>query len=144
MGLGSSLCANRQSRMFGRRAGCPGLREEPDVRACGPDVRAGGAGLGALWIACARFLGRCQMFGPLRGAGCPGVGRMSGRYRAAWRPSLSGLLLDGGAGCPGSCRMSGRCSSTATPLEALLIRFRVDLSYASSISMVVSSVPKHM
>ena len=45
--------------MSERRAGCPGLREVPDVR-------AGGAGLDALWIDGAGF--------PGEEAGCPGLG----------------------------------------------------------------------
>ena len=80
MGLGpDALHAGRGGRMSGRRAGCPGLREVPDVRAIGPDVRAGVAGLGALWIGGVRMSGL--------GAGCPAAreepdvrasGRMSG------------------------------------------------------------------
>ena len=62
-----------------REAGCPGLREVPDVRASGSDVRAGVASLGALWIGGVRMSGL--------GAGCPAAreepdvrasGRMSG------------------------------------------------------------------
>ena len=60
-------------------AGCLGLRDGPDVRAGRPDVRAGVAGLGALWIGGVRMSGL--------GAGCPAAreepdvrasGRMSG------------------------------------------------------------------
>ena len=49
--------------MSGRRAGCPGLREVPDVWASGPDVRAGVAGLEALWIGGVRMSGLGWMFG---------------------------------------------------------------------------------
>ena len=52
--------------MSGRRAGCPGLREVPDVR-------AGVADSSALWIACAGFPGRRQMSGGSGRAGCPGL-----------------------------------------------------------------------
>lgn len=33
MGLGPTLCADREGRMSGRRAGCLGFREGPDVQA---------------------------------------------------------------------------------------------------------------
>ena len=74
MGLDpDALHAGRGGRMSGRRAGCPGLPEVPDVRASGPDVRAGVADSSALWIACAGFPGRRQMSGGSGRAGCPGL-----------------------------------------------------------------------
>ena len=109
-----------------------------------PDVWARVADSSALWIACARFPA---------GAGCPA-------RRGA--PDVRGS-----AGCPAAVESPGFCLSlvffwlvapdvrapagcpaAVAPrrlhLRHFLIRFRVDLSYASSISMVVSSVPKHM
>ena len=50
MGFGPLLCADRRGRMSGRRAGCLGLHGEPDVR-------ADGAGHGALWNGLSGFLG---------------------------------------------------------------------------------------
>ena len=51
--------------MSGRRAGCPGLPETPDVRALGPDVQAGRSSLVALWNGEVRISGL--------GVGCPGA-----------------------------------------------------------------------
>ena len=84
--------------------------------------------------------------------------RMSGpRGRMSGLEGLShGCLLDSGAGFPARARMSGApdvrgsagCPAAVAPrrlhLRHFLIRVGVDLSYASSISLVVSSVPKHM
>ena len=77
--------------MSGRRAGCPGLPEAPDVRARTPDVRAGGLNFCGSWCEAPDFRG----FGRMSGldAGCPGPG------------DLADLAVgDGeapGAGCPG-------------------------------------------
>ena len=89
-------------RMFGRRAGCPGLHGEPDVRASRPDAQADGAGYAALWIDLSRFLGarpdvrdlaRSRMSGV--DAGCPTAD-------AVGRPLGQPLCVYRGAGCPAS------------------------------------------
>ena len=70
-------------------AGCPGLRD-------GPDVRAGVAGLGALWIGGVRMSGL--------GAGCPAAreepdvrafGRMSGLTRFSFGTFCDGRRISG-------------------------------------------------
>ena len=88
-------------------AGCPGLREVPDVRASGPDVRAGVAGLGALWIGGVRMSGLGgRMSGGSGRAGCPGLWP---DVRADGVQLWVRFVM--GAGFPGSGQMSGSCSS---------------------------------
>ena len=70
---------------------CPAAHEEPVVRASGQMSGVELPDSSALWMAWAGFPGRHRMSRPSQGAGCPGVGRMS-----------------------------GRCSSAVTPLEVLL------------------------
>ena len=96
--------------MSGRRAGCPGLREAPDVRAKTPDVRAGRF---CFWTEAPDFRAGGRMSGASWEAGCPGPGaRMSGlsahpSVLSGPRRRISGLeagCLGLGAGCPGPGR----------------------------------------
>ena len=89
--------------MSGRRAGCPGLREGPDVRARGADVRADGESFCRFWCVAPDFrasgrisglgpdvrAGR-RMFGPCRHGrqGFGWCGRSRGRMSGAWKVNL--------------------------------------------------------
>ena len=110
------------------RAGCPGFQATPDVRAGGPDVRAGAVAFVALGFGGARFLGyRGRMSGAcsLLRLGCCRGRRSRGR--------MSGAL----AGCPGP----GRCS-WLLPL-VLLIRGLGDLYIFMRIFGRALLVPNH-
>ena len=120
-----SHCAQR-GRMSGRRAGCPGLHEMPDVRALGPDVRAGGVGFCALWI---------------EGAGFPGFWpdfRAGRRMSGPCSTSMAGLLLlltSLGGGCPAAV---AACTSSFSFLCS-----RAHLALVLGLSMVSSGVPEY-
>ena len=123
--------------MSGRRAGCPGLREVPDVRASGPDVRAGVASLGALWI------GGVRMSGGSGRAGYPGLWpdvRADGvrlRVRSVMGAGFPGVGPDvrAGARCPGPV-VAGSSSFS-------FLCFRACLALVLGFSMVSSGVPEY-
>ena len=148
MGFGPLLCADRRSRMSGRRAGCPGLQE-------GPDVRADGANFCSLWIG--------GVGCPGWGAGCPAAReepdvRASGRMSELTWFSFGCLLrwaLDfwAGAGCPGLREGPDVWGLAGCPGPVAFLRFLSscsfilvlgDLSIIPSISERVSLVPRHM
>ena len=101
MGFGPSLFTDRRGRMSGRRAGCPGLQEWPDVRAGGADVRDGGEDFCDLWIDEAGFSGRGPDFRGFGGGQMSGArGRMSGPCSfSGW--AAAAVVASLGVGCPG-------------------------------------------
>ena len=130
-------------------------REGPDVRASGPGVRAGVAGLGALWIGGVRMSGL--------GAGCPAAReepdvRASGRMSGLTWFSFGCLLrwapdFRAGAGCPGLQEWPDVRGLAGCPGPVAFLRFLSscsfilvlgDLSIIPSISERVSLVPRHM
>ena len=97
---GPWLRAGRR-RMSELGAGCPGLREAPDVRGSGRMSGLKWPNFGCLLLSMPDFRGKGRMSGLWRGAGCPGLA-----------PDVRPLMVLGGwaatvgevpgAGCPGS------------------------------------------
>ena len=79
--------------MSGRRAGCPGLQEGPDVRAGGRMSGLEGKTSGCLLSMMPDFRGKGRMSGLWRGAGCPAADAV-GRLLVQLLGSCTG------AGCP--------------------------------------------
>ena len=103
----------------------------------GPDVRDGVVGIGALWIGGAGCPARCGAPDVQGSAGCPAAVESPSVYLSPvffWlvAPDVRAL-----AGCPAAVALR------RLHLRHFSISFRVNLSYASSISMVISSVPGH-
>ena len=109
----------------------------PDVRASGPDVRAGVAGLGALWIGGVRMSGL--------GGGCPAA-REEPDVRADGVqlrvPSVMGAGFPGigsdvraGAGCPGPVAAGSSSFS--------FLHFHARLRLVLGFSTVSSGVPEY-